>query len=183
MKKIDHEADVAHVGAPECSFRADDAAASKAFRTDYAGRTNLISPEQMPFEHSADGLIKHLVHHKLNSRECCVEAYMQFIAPGGRTGKHRHMWEEVLFVLEGAGYDLHWDARFECEEEYAWSWEAEPKRFEWKRGDFIFIPPFAIHQHVNASAESEARLIVISNRIVKEMGFDWFDQLENAPGS
>ena len=31
-------------------------------------------------------------------------------------------------------------------------------------------------------ATSEARLIVISNRMVKEMGFDWFDQLENAPG-
>jgi hypothetical protein len=25
-------------------------------------------------------------------------------------------------------------------------------------------------------------LIVINNRIVKEMGFDWFDQLERAPG-
>jgi hypothetical protein len=25
-------------------------------------------------------------------------------------------------------------------------------------------------------------LIVISNRMVKEMGFDWFDQIENAPG-
>jgi hypothetical protein len=23
---------------------------------------------------------------------------------------------------------------------------------------------------------------VISNRMVKEMGFDWFDQVENAPG-
>jgi hypothetical protein len=23
---------------------------------------------------------------------------------------------------------------------------------------------------------------VISNRIVKSMGFDWFDQVENAPG-
>jgi hypothetical protein len=23
---------------------------------------------------------------------------------------------------------------------------------------------------------------VISNRMVKEMGFDWFDQIENAPG-
>jgi hypothetical protein len=25
-------------------------------------------------------------------------------------------------------------------------------------------------------------LIIISNRIVKEMGYDWFDQLESAPG-
>jgi hypothetical protein len=26
------------------------------------------------------------------------------------------------------------------------------------------------------------RLIMMSNRIVKEMGFDWFDQVEKAPG-
>jgi hypothetical protein len=40
-----------------------------------------------------------------------------------------------------------------------------------------------VHQHFNAAdATSEARLIVINNRIVKEMGFDWFDQLERAPG-
>jgi hypothetical protein len=41
------------------------------------------------------------------------------------------------------------------------------------------VPPFTTHQHF---ATEEARLIVMSNRIVKEMGFDWFDQLENAPG-
>jgi hypothetical protein len=44
------------------------------------------------------------------------------------------------------------------------------------------VPPFTIHQHFNADASAEARLIVMSNRIVKTMGFDWFDQLENAPG-
>ena len=33
-----------------------------------------------------------------------------------------------------------------------------------------------------AAADSAARLIVVSNRMVKEMGFDWFDQLERAPG-
>ena len=63
-------------------------------------------------------------------------------------------------------------------------WQAEPKRFEWKRGDFIYVPPFTIHQHFNsADSGCEARLIVISNRIVKAMGFDWLDQLENAPGA
>lgn len=182
MTKTPHEADVARVGAAECHFRAEDIAASAAFRAGYATRSDLITPEQMPFERSPDGLIKHLIHHKMNTRECCVEAYMQFIEPNGRTGKHRHMWEEVLFVIEGSGYDLHWDAAFDCDEQYSWSWAEEPKRFEWKRGDFIFIPPFTIHQHVNADAQAEARLIVISNRIVKDMGFDWLDQLERAPG-
>jgi oxalate decarboxylase/phosphoglucose isomerase-like protein (cupin superfamily) len=92
------------------------------------------------------------------------------------------MWEEVIFVVEGSGYDLHWDLKYDCLDAFEWDWAGEPKRFEWTRGDFIYVPPFTIHQHFNASATDEARLIVISNRIVKEMGYDWFDQLDNAPG-
>jgi quercetin dioxygenase-like cupin family protein len=168
-------------GSGECSFRADDVAASHAFRERYESLLNVIHAEDMPFEQSADGLIKHLVHHRMNTKECCVEAYMQFLKPAERSGKHRHMWEEVIFVVEGSGHDLHWDLSFDCLEAFKWDWAEEPRRFEWKRGDFIYVPPFTIHQHINDS-EEEARLIVISNRIVKEMGFDWFDQIENAPG-
>jgi len=92
-------------------------------------------------------------------------------------------WEGAQngFVAEGSGYDLHWDVKFDCIDKYEWDWETEPKKSEWTRGDFIYVPPYTIHQHV-ASAEGEARLIVISNRMVKEMGFDWFDQIEAAPG-
>jgi gentisate 1,2-dioxygenase len=177
------ERDFAHTGTKTCSFRADDVAASQDFRRTYEQRSNIVTAEDMPFERSADGLIKHLVHDKLNTRECCVEAYMQFLKPGEQSGKHRHMWEEVIFVAEGSGYDLHWDLKFDCIDAFEWDWETEPKKFEWARGDFIYIPPFTVHQHFNpAAATSEARLIVINNRIVKEMGFDWFDQLERAPG-
>ena len=78
----------------------------------------------------------------MNTRECCVEAYMQFLKPGERSGKHRHMWEEIVFVVEGSGYDLHWDMKFDCLDEFNWEWAAEPRRFEWKHGDYIYIPPF-----------------------------------------
>jgi gentisate 1,2-dioxygenase len=188
MTKILDERDVAHngvntSGANTCSFLADDIAASQEFRRTYEQRLNVVTADDMPFERSADGLIKHLVHHKMNTRECCVEAYMQFLKPGEQSGKHRHMWEEVIFVAEGSGYDLHWDLKFDCLDAFQWDWQPEPKRFEWTRGDFIYIPPFTVHQHFNPEgAASEARLIVINNRIVKEMGFDWFDQLERAPG-
>ena len=74
------------------------------------------------------------------------------------------MWEEVLFVVEGEGYDLHWDLKFDCIDAFEWEWAPEPKKFEWQRGNFIYVPPFTIHQHFNnANATSEARLIVISN--------------------
>jgi gentisate 1,2-dioxygenase len=183
MAKALDERDFAHVSGGTCSFRAEDVAASVEFRRDYEKRANVVTAEEMPLEQSADGLIKHLIHHKMNTPECCVEAYMQFLEPGEQSGKHRHMWEEVIFVVEGSGYDLHWDFRFDCLEEFEWKWADEPKRFEWKRGDFIYVPPFVTHQHFNADAKTEARLIVISNRIIKEMGFDWFDQLEDAPAA
>jgi len=181
MSKCLDEREIAHLGAKTGTFRAEDVAAAQEFRREYATRPDVVRAEEMPFEHSADGLIKHLVHSKMKTRECCVEAYMHFLKPGERSGKHRHMWEEVLFVVEGSGYDLHWDLKFDCLDAFEWDWANEPKRFEWTRGDFIYVPPFTIHQHF-AAADSAARLIVISNRMVKEMGFDWFDQLERAPG-
>ena len=180
--KAAEERDVAHAGDKFCSFRTEDIANSAEFRRLYEQALNVGSAEDMPFERSPDGLIKHLVNHRMNTREMCVEAYMQFLPPQGRSGKHRHMWEEIIFVAEGSGYDLHWDLKFDCVDKFEWEWQAEPRRFEWTQGDFVYIPPFSIHQHFHAGSGGEARLIVISNRIVKSMGFDWLDQLENAPG-
>jgi quercetin dioxygenase-like cupin family protein len=175
------ERDVAHKGQNTANFRIEDIANSATFRELYNNAPNVVAAEDQPFEHSPDGLIKHLVHEKMGTREKCVDAYMLFIKEGTRSGKHRHMWEEVIFVAEGSGYDLHWDVKFDCIDTYHWDWEPEPKKFEWQRGDFIYIPPFSIHQHFN-SGKTEARLIVINNRIVKSMGFNWLDQIENAPG-
>jgi quercetin dioxygenase-like cupin family protein len=182
MMKVLEERDAAHVGTKRANFRTEDIANSAEYRKAYEFAASVVAPEDQPFENSPDGLIKHLVHEKMNTREHCVDAYMQFIQPGSRTGKHRHMWEEVIFVAEGSGYDLHWDVKFDCLDKYEWDWETEPKKSEWTRGDFIYIPPFSIHQHFNTGT-SEARLIVISNRIVKAMGFNWLDQVEKAPGA
>ena len=156
---------------------------SKRFRDAYKTQfKNLIKASDMPIERSPQGLIKHIIHEKMNTMEMCVDIYMQFIEGGSRTGKHRHLSEEIFYVVEGSGYDLHWDVKFDCKDEFEWAWEAEPKKFEWKEGDFVYIPPYVMHQHFNGDAKSEARIIVINSRIVKKMGFDWFEQVENAPG-
>jgi len=96
--------------------------------------------------------------------------------------KHRHLSEEVFYAVEGSGYDLHWDVRFDCKDKFEWSWEEEPKRFEWTQGDFVYIPPYCTHKHFNSDLKNEARIVVINSRIIKPMGFDWFEQLENAEG-
>jgi quercetin dioxygenase-like cupin family protein len=168
-------------GSNTSNFLAEALVESEKFREQYATLPNVIKAKDMPWERSPDGLIKHLVNKKMQTRECCMEAYMQFLKDGERSGKHRHMWEELFFVVEGSGYDLHWDLKWDCLEAFQWEWAEVPKKFEWTRGDYVYIPPFTMHQHFAKPGE-ECRIIVMSNRIVKDMGFDWYDQVERAPG-
>lgn len=178
MKSVDDPVR-ARLGGAEVDFYAQALHKSQEFRQAYAGRLKIIKSEEMPFENSPDGLIKHIINEKMDTAECCIDAYMQFLEAGKASGKHRHLSEEIVFILEGAGHDLHWDVKFDCQEEFDWDWASEPREFAWKAGDFVYIPPYCIHQHF-AHAHGPARFICINNRIVKSMGFDWFDQLEVA---
>src|SRR5574340_727948 len=74
-----------------------------------AKRKKIVHPEDMPWELSRQGLLKHLLNEGMNTRMETVDAYMLVIAPGSRSGKHRHLAEECLYVLEGRGYELHQD--------------------------------------------------------------------------
>ncbi len=166
----------------DVDFYAEALKASEQFRKDYDGRLNVVKSSQMPFERSPDGLIKWIVNEKMDTKECCLDIYMQFLPPGKASGKHRHLSEEVFYVVEGEGYDLHWDVKFDGHDKMEFEWETEPKRFEWAQGDFVYIPPYCEHKHLNASGQNAARIIVVNSRIIKPMGFDWFEQIENAEG-
>ncbi|HJS77038.1 MAG TPA: cupin domain-containing protein [Burkholderiales bacterium] len=156
----------------------DDAAAAPARN---AKRRKIVRPEDMPWEMSRQGLLKHLLNEGMNTRMETVDAYMLIIPPGSRSGKHRHLAEECLYVLEGRGYDLHQDCDVEITDTYHWKPQAEVKRYEWEAGDVIYIPPNTIHQHFNASAERPVRLISATNRIYKACGLNDLEQLEDAP--
>ena len=175
------ERERAKQGAGEVSFYQEALKASQEFRREYKERMNVVKWRDMPLERSADGLIKHVINERMNTKECCIDIYMQFIPPNGATGTSRHLTEEVAFVIEGTGRDLHYDVRFDCKEEFVWEWDTSPKTFEWGPGDFIYIPPYVAHKRVNTS-DIEARVIVCNSRIMKAIGLDWFDQLEPAEG-
>jgi len=146
-----------------------------------AKRKKLVHPEDMPWELSPQGLLKHLLNEGMNTRMETVDAYMLIIAPGSRSGKHRQLAEECLYVLEGRGYDLHQDCDVEITDTYHWKPQAEVKRFEWEAGDVIYIPPCTIHQHFNADPARPARLISCINRIYKNSGLNDLEQIEDAP--
>ena len=163
-------------------FYAKALESSKEFRKEYRERTKVVKWHDMPMERTADGLIKHIINEGMNTTECCIDIYMQFIPANGATGTSRHISEEVAFVIEGTGHDLHYDVSFECEDEFIWEWDTTPKKFEWGPGDYIYIPPYCAHKRVNDDSETEARVVVMNSRMLKPMGFDWFDQLEPAEG-
>ena len=95
-------------------------------------RKKIVRPEDMPWEMSRQGLLKHLINENMNTRMETVDAYMQIIPPGSRSGKHRHLAEECIYVIEGKGYDLHQDSDCEIGDQFEWVINPEVKRFEWE---------------------------------------------------
>jgi quercetin dioxygenase-like cupin family protein len=146
-----------------------------------AKRKKIVRPEEMPWEMSRQGLLKHLLNEGMNTRMETVDAYMQIIPGGSRSGKHRHLAEECLYVLEGRGFDLHQDCDVEITDTYHWIVQPEVKRYEWEAGDLIYIPPNTVHQHFNADPERPVRLISAINRIYKFCGLNDLEQLEDCP--
>ena len=177
------ERDTITLGEARCNFFKENLAETAAYVADYySNRPKVIKAKDMPFENSPHGILKHMIHEKMNTVENCVDIYMQFLPGGWASGKHRHLAEEVFFVAEGEGYDLHWDVSFSVDVKFTWDWAKEPKKFEWKRGDFVYIPPYVAHKHFNSDPDNPARIIVCHNRILKAMGAAWYEQLEPYDG-
>jgi gentisate 1,2-dioxygenase len=84
-------------------------------------------------------------------------------------------------VLEGRGYDLHWDVDVDITDKYYARMAKEPSRWDWQAGDLVYIPHNSVHQHFNADATKPARLISAANRLYKMLGYSRVEQLENAP--
>jgi quercetin dioxygenase-like cupin family protein len=141
----------------------------------------VVKPEQMPWEDTRQGLIKHLVHEKMDVRVKTLDIYMQELPPGGRSGKHSHTGEEYIYILEGSGYDIHWDLEPDIREKYYWKVSEEGKTFEWEEGDSVIIPVKTVHQHFNPSKDKPARFVSATNRIYKQVVCNDLEQIEDAP--
>lgn len=142
----------------------------------------ILSPEEMPWEDSPHGKIKHLLNGKLCEEQNVpikgTDLYIQEIEQDGKSGKHRHMSEEILYILEGEGYDLHWDITIKPvsdRQEIEWVVDDEPKQFEWEAGDVVYIPTGSVHQHFNSSNEEPARFMSITNRAYTHLGYGMHD--------
>ena len=165
------------------SFYAEDLVTAREQRRALAEASHVIRAEEQLWEDSPQGRLKHVAHPKLSASVTDIEAYIQELPPDGRSGKHRHMAEEFIYVLEGAGYSLHWDIRATVADTYHWHVDESPRTLQWEAGDWMYVPVNTIHQHFNTDGGEPARLLCATSMLFKWLGWHDLEQLEDAPPS
>ena len=81
------------------------------------------------------------------------------------------MADEVLYALDGDGYSLHWEVQAEIAERYYARIALEPKRYDFKKGDTLYVPQNTVAQHFAADG-TPVRLLSFQNRLFKHLGYD-----------
>lgn len=77
-------------------------------------------------------------------------AGVTIVAPQMASGVHHHGESEtIIYVVSGKG-TMRWGEHMEFEQ------EVEP-------GDFIYVPPFAPHQEINASPDTPSQWVIVRN--------------------
>jgi quercetin dioxygenase-like cupin family protein len=103
----------------------------------------LIRAVNCAWENTRQGRLKFYISRWTEVAARGLDLMAQEIAPGERSGEHRHIFEELLLVVKGRGYDLH-----------------DGTQHRWAEGDLICVPPMIVHQHVNDGKEP-AQLISV----------------------
>jgi gentisate 1,2-dioxygenase len=71
---------------------------------------------------------------------------LQMLRPSSHTKAHRHTGSVVYYVVRGEGATI-----------------IDGQRFDWGTGDFLALPPWAVHEHLNRSATDEAVLFQVND--------------------
>ena len=87
----------------------------------------------------------------LEGTELSADAYICEIPPGASLNPERHMFEELIFVLQGRGATT------------IWTKDDRKQTFEWGEGS-LFSPPLNVwHQIFNGQGNKPVRYIAITN--------------------
>lgn len=79
-----------------------------------------------------------------------VDAKLVELPPGGSLPAHRHLAEEMIYVVSGKGYTLMWNG------------SGKKQRYDWNEGDLLSPTLNAWHQNFNESRDQPARYLSIT---------------------
>jgi len=88
-----------------------------------------------------------------------VNIHLTELLPGQSSKMHKHHNEAVVFILEGKGYSI-----------------VQGKRYDWARGDALYMPSMNWHSHVNEGTERVIYLGITNKRLLNFLGLDrWIE--------
>jgi quercetin dioxygenase-like cupin family protein len=146
-----------------------------------ADRVKVVRRGDTSWQTTADGRVRVITSKDwVDQRIVSVDVYEQEIPPGGRSGRHWHMADEVLYVISGHGRSLHWEVEAEIAERYYARVAHDATEHAFAAGDTIYVPTNTVHQHVNEGDEP-LRLLSGQNRMFRYIGYDNVVFLEPAP--
>jgi len=94
-----------------------------------------------------------------------MACYAQLLRPNEHTKAHRQTASTIYHVMEGEGFSV-----------------IDGLRFDWAKGDVFVVPPWAAHEHANATGE-DALLFAVSDRPVMDtFGFYREEPLDTEDG-
>ena len=144
-------------------------------------RKKVVKPGDTTWENTPLGRVRVMSSPaRTDVRTFSVDTFELEIPAGSRSGRRWQMADEVLYVVSGAGYSLHWEVEAEIAEKYHARIAKEPTRHEIKQGDTLYIPQNTVAQHFAADG-TPLRLISAQNRLFKQLGYDRVSYLEAAP--
>jgi quercetin dioxygenase-like cupin family protein len=144
-------------------------------------RKKVVTPEDTVWETTPLGRVRVLNSpDRTDLRQFSVDVFELEIPAASRSGKHWKMADEVLYVLDGGGYSLHWEVQEEIADKYYARIAKEPTRHEIKKGDTLYVPQNTIAQHFAADG-TPLKLLSAQNRLFKHLGYDNVHYFEDAP--
>ena len=144
-------------------------------------RKKVVKPADTVWETTRDGEVRVLSSKDTTDvRVFSVDVYEQRIPAGSRSAKHWHMADEVAYVISGSGYCEQWEVEAEIAERYYARIANEATVHEFATDDTVYVPQNHVHRYVSTGDEP-LRLLIVQNRLIKFLGYDRVEYLEDAP--
>ena len=84
-----------------------------------------------------------------------IQLHISELRPGQQTRLHKHHNEAAIYIMGGNGHS-----------------EIQGHKYEWEKGDFIFIPSMQWHTHVNSGDGPVLYLGITNKRMLDWLGLD-----------
>jgi gentisate 1,2-dioxygenase len=140
----------------QVSFAVDEEARRRRTRV-------VIKGSELEWGNTRMGRLAYVVDPRLGFNVKVMSTVVAEIQPGHHSGAHRHLYEEINYIMAGEGYSV-----------------IDDKTYHWKAGDSLCIPVFSWHQHFNTGGERVRILAHTSRPAMENVGLQVTQQGEAA---